>query len=42
MSFTSHVSINANDTTDAVLHHQIMCRAYERYEWRHETAEVHD
>jgi len=42
MSSTSHASINANDIIDVVLHHEIMCRAYELYQRRHETADVHD
>ena len=40
MSSTSHASINANDIIDVVLHHEIMCRAYELYQRRH--ADVHD
>ena len=38
----SHASINADHILDVALHHEIKCRAYELYEWRHDTVDGHD
>lgn len=35
MHFASHMSISADEPQDVALHLDIMCRAYELYEWRH-------
>jgi hypothetical protein len=42
MHFASHTPISANEPQDVVLHLDIMCRAYELYEWRHDTANSAD
>jgi len=42
MHFASHIPISADEPSDVVLHLDIMCRAYELYEWHHETANCAD
>ena len=42
MHFASHVSISADEPQDAVLHLDIMCRAYELYGLRHDAANGSD
>jgi hypothetical protein len=38
MHFASHMSIGADEQQDVALHLDIMCRAYELYEWRPDSA----
>ena len=38
----SQASVNADNINDVARHHEIKCRAYEFYEWRHDTADGHD
>jgi hypothetical protein len=38
----SHTSIHEDELIDIALHHEIKCRAYELYEWQHDTADGHD